>query len=49
LSDKSISEITTDDMAEVVANMLGQTVSVNNEKLKSSIIDILNLMAEEKK
>lgn len=48
LSDKSIIEITTDDMAEVVANMLGQTVSVNNEKLKSSISDILNLMTEGK-
>lgn len=49
LSDKPISEITTDDMAEVVANMLGQTVSVNNEKLKSSISDMLTLMTEEKK
>lgn len=48
LSDKPISEITTDDMAEVVTNMLGQTISVNNKKLKSSISDILNLMAEEK-
>lgn len=49
LSDKSISEITTADMAEVVTNMLGQTGLTNTEKLKGSIWDILNLMTGEKK
>lgn len=49
LSDKPISGITTDDISSVVANMLGQTGLTNNEKLKGSISDILNLMTEEKR
>ena len=49
LSNKSIYDITTDDMAEVVTNMLGQAGLTNNAKLKCSISDILNLMTEEKK
>ena len=49
LSNKSIYDITTDDMAEVVTNMLGQAGLTNKEKLKGSISDILNLMTEEKK
>ena len=49
LLDKPTSDITTDDISSVVANMLGQTGLTNNEKLKGSICDILNLMTEEKK
>lgn len=31
LSDKSISEITTDDISDIVMNMIGQAVTMNND------------------
>ena len=44
LSDKPISEITTDDISSVVMNMIGQAIPMNKDNSKAMKVIIKNIL-----